>query len=152
MELSKLKPARGARRLRTRVGRGESSGLGKTSGRGGKGQTARKGSPIRAGFEGGQMPLYRRIPKLGFNSRKKILGGNRFDIINVGDLEKLPAGSVVDKESLGNFGWSAHLRKKGGLKLLGHGTLSKKLTVKVSAASAEARKKVEAAGGTVEIL
>src|SRR5476649_2596463 len=96
LSLSTLAPAHGARSRKVRVGRGESSGLGKTSGRGGKGQTARKSGNVRPGFEGGQMPLYRRVSKLGFRSRQKVFGMNKFHAVNLGLLEKhFKAGDVV---------------------------------------------------------
>ena len=96
MELSKLSPGKGARKMRKRVGRGESSGHGKTSCHGGKGQTARSGGKIRPGFEGGQMPLYRRVPKIGFRSRKKVLGVNCYNLVNLSVLDLFEDGAVVD--------------------------------------------------------
>ena len=153
LSLSTLAPVRGARTGRVRRGRGESSGLGKTSGRGGKGQTARTGGTISPGFEGGQMPLYRRVSKYGFRSRQKTLGMNRFDTINVSDLEShFEAGAVVDAGVIRAKGFNRTGRNQAGLKVLGAGTISKKLTVKVNAISAAARSKIEAAGGKVEVL
>ena len=151
MQLSKLAPARGAKKSKVRVGRGESSGLGKTCGRGGKGQTARSGGTVARHFEGGQTPLYRRIPKIGFLSWKKITGANRFYAINLSILDKFDAGSIVDEDKLFKRGYGRSSRKQGGFKVLGTGTLSKKLTVKVSAISDKARKAIEAAGGSVEV-
>jgi large subunit ribosomal protein L15 len=147
MRLHNLKPRPGAKHRTKRLGQGESSGHGKTSGRGGKGQTARSGSSIRIGFEGGQMPLIRRIPKRGFNNARfttKYLG------VNVGDLNKFDDGARVDETALRSVGLAngrAH-----GIKILGNGELSKKLMVSVSAFSASAKAKIEAKGGTVEIV
>jgi large subunit ribosomal protein L15 len=147
MRLHNLKPRPGAKHRTKRLGQGESSGHGKTSGRGGKGQTARSGSSIRIGFEGGQMPLIRRIPKRGFNNARftiKYLG------VNVGDLNKFDDGAQVDETALRSVGLAngrAH-----GIKILGNGELSKKLTVRVSAFSASAKAKIEAKGGACEIV
>ena len=147
MRLHNLKPRPGAKHRTKRLGQGESSGHGKTSGRGGKGQTARSGSSIRIGFEGGQMPLIRRIPKRGFNNARfttKYLG------VNVGDLNRFDDGARVDETALRSIGLAngrAH-----GIKILGNGELSKKLTVIVSAFSASAKSKIEAKGGACEIL
>jgi large subunit ribosomal protein L15 len=147
MRLHNLKPRPGAKHRTKRLGQGESSGHGKTSGRGGKGQTARSGSSIRIGFEGGQMPLIRRIPKRGFNNARftiKYLG------VNVGDLNKFDDGAQVDETALRSVGLAngrAH-----GIKILGNGELSKKLTVRVSAFSASATAKIEAKGGACEIV
>jgi len=146
LSLNNIKPARGATHRKKRVGCGESSGHGKTSGRGHKGQKARSGGSIRLGFEGGQMPLLRRIPKRGFTSTFKKVWGT----VNLRDLEQYDAGTVIDE---------AFLRSKGyvdgrvdGVKILGDGSFSKKLTVRVQAVSASAREKIEKAGGTIEIL
>ena len=152
MELHTLKPASGSKKNKRRIGRGEASGAGKTSGRGGKGQTARSGGKIRAGFEGGQMPLYRRLPKLGFRSRKKRLGKNQHNIVNLSDLEKFDAGSKVNYETLLQAGFSFSTRKKAGVKLLGNGSLSKALHIEVDACSESAKNKIEAAGGSVSVL
>jgi large subunit ribosomal protein L15 len=147
MRLHDLKPRPGAKHRTKRLGQGESSGHGKTSGRGGKGQTARSGSSIRIGFEGGQMPLIRRIPKRGFNNARfttKYLG------VNVGDLNKFDDGAKVDEMALRSVGLAngrAH-----GIKILGNGELSKKLNVSVSAFSASAKAKIEAKGGACEII
>lgn len=152
MELHSLKPRRGAKKSARRIGRGESSGAGKTSGRGGKGQTARTGGKVRAGFEGGQMPLYRRVPKLGFRSRQKTLGTNQYNLISLSDLERFEAGSKINLESLVNAGLSLSTKKKAGVKILGNGSLSKALHVEVHACSEGARKKIESAGGSVVVL
>ena len=144
MELSNLTNTPGARERRKRVGRGCGSGMGKTSTRGHKGQGARKGHKQKLGFEGGQMPLVRRIPKRGFNNaafNAKALG------VNVSDLEtKFEAGAEITVETLAKAGFSDNKRPK--IKVLGNGELTKKFTVKVSC-SAAAKAKIEAAGGTV---
>jgi len=140
-----LKPNRGAVKRRKRIGCGESSGHGKTSCKGNKGQKARSGSGIRPGFEGGQMPLFRRLPKKGFsNAAFK----TKFEVVNLSSLEKaFEDGAVVDE---------ATLREKGlvnrtcdAVKILGNGDISRKLTVQVSHVSGSAREKIEKAGGTV---
>ena len=146
MALNDLKPVAGSRRPRKRVGRGPGSGLGKTCGRGQKGQKSRSGGGIPAWFEGGQMPLQRRLPKRGFFNpfAKKIAQ------VNVGQLERFEAGSVVDVAALVASGL---VTKVGdGVKLLGNGDLDRALTLKVHRVSAGARAKVEAAGGTVELI
>ena len=147
MRLHNLKPRPGAKHRRKRLGQGESSGHGKTSGRGGKGQTARSGSSIRIGFEGGQMPLIRRIPKRGFNNA-------RFAIVriavNVGDLNQFENGARVDETALRSIGLANG--RADGVKILGTGELTKKLTVIASAVSTSAKAKIEAQGGTVEIV
>lgn len=146
MELSNLRPAEGSKHSDNfRRGRGHGSGNGKTAGKGHKGQKARSGAP-RIGFEGGQMPLYRRIPKRGFKNRnsKEIIS------INVDALERFDNGATVDVEALLNAGV---IKKTGdGVKILGNGEITKKLTVKVDAISASAKEKIEAAGGTVEVI
>lgn len=145
MKLHELKPTEGSRHRRRRVGRGESSGLGKTSGKGHKGQKARSGASIRPSFEGGQMPLARRLPKKGFNNAQF---KTQFAIVNVSDLEaKFSDGDEVTEESLRACGlvkgrWDA-------VKVLGNGDLSKKLTVSVDKVSASAKEKIEKAGGSV---
>ena len=147
MRLHDLKPRPGAKHRRKRLGQGESSGHGKTSGRGGKGQTARSGSSIRIGFEGGQMPLIRRIPKRGFNNTRF---ATVYHGVNVGDLNKFDDGARVDETALRSIGLAngrAH-----GIKILGTGELSKKLTVSASAFSASAKSKIEAKGGVCEII
>ena len=152
LKLSTLKPPRGARHVRKRVGLGEGSGHGKTSSHGGKGQTARTGGGVRAGFEGGQMPLYRRLPKYGFRSQGKVIGSTSWAVVNLSVLEDLPAGTVVDEALLRQQGYVSNAHQHRGVKLLGDGNVSKKFTVKVNAISAAARQKIEAAGGSVEIL
>ncbi|SNU09410.1 LSU ribosomal protein L15P [Lachnospiraceae bacterium] len=146
MELSNLAPNAGAKtRDDFRRGRGHGSGNGKTAGKGHKGQKARSGAP-RPGFEGGQMPLFRRIPKRGFTCR------NTKDIvaINVSDLNRFEDGAVVTVEALKDIGIVKNSRD--GIKILGNGELSKKLTVQVNAASKSAVEKIEAAGGKVEVI
>lgn len=147
MKLNELKAADGSRHDRKRVGRGTSSGFGKTAGRGQKGQLARQGGKTRMGFEGGQMPLFRRMPKRGFNN----INRKEYAIINLRDLsEKFADGATVDLQALKDAG----LVKKelAGVKLLGDGELKAKLTVKVNKVSAAAKKAVEAAGGSVEVI
>jgi large subunit ribosomal protein L15 len=145
MKLSELRPAEGATSNRKRVGRGKGSGLGKTAGKGHKGLRARSGGGTKPGYEGGQMPLQRRLPKRGFvNTFRK-----EWAIVNVKELNRFPAGAVVDAEALRREGLI-----KGpadGVKLLGDGELTRKLTVKVDKASRTAVEKVVAAGGTVEV-
>ena len=146
MELSNLRPADGSKHSDNfRRGRGHGSGNGKTAGKGHKGQKARSGAP-RAGFEGGQMPLYRRIPKRGFRNR------NSLDIvaINVSALEVFENGAVVDVDALLEKGIVKNPRD--GVKILGNGELTKKLSVKVNAYSASAKEKIEALGGTAEVM
>jgi large subunit ribosomal protein L15 len=146
MRLHNLKPRPGAKHRTKRLGIGESSGHGKTSGRGGKGQTARSGGTIRLGFEGGQMPLLRRIPKRGFNNKAF---GTRFATINVEDLNDFH-GDTVTPEALVEQGL---LQKTlDGVKILGNGELKKKLTVKAQGFSASAKDKITKAGGTTEVL
>ena len=146
MNLHELKASPGARRARRRVGRGESSGVGKTSGRGHKGQYARKGHKHRAGFEGGQMPLIRRIPKRGFHNVNR----QEFAPVNVGDLDCFSDGADVTAEALREAGLVRG--RWDGIKLLGTGELTRKLTVRVNAYSASARAKVEALGGSCEVV
>jgi large subunit ribosomal protein L15 len=152
MQLSNLKVPKGARKVGKRLGKGEGSGLGKTSGRGGKGQTARAGGGVRPGFEGGQMPLYRRLPKYGFTSRKKAQGLNQYDVVNLSVLEKFDAGTEITPESLYDRGYGRHGRTKAGLKILGTGKLTKRLTVRAHAFSESARSAIEALGGKVELI
>jgi large subunit ribosomal protein L15 len=147
MRLHNLKPRPGAKHRTKRLGQGESSGHGKTSGRGGKGQTARSGSSIRIGFEGGQMPLIRRIPKRGFNNARFT---TRYLGVNVGDLNKFDDGAKVDETALALVGLAKG--RGDGVKILGNGELTKKLSVSASAFSASAKAKIEAKGGTVEIV
>jgi large subunit ribosomal protein L15 len=152
LKLSNLRAPKGARHYKKRVGLGEGSGHGKTSGKGGKGQSARKSGHVRFGFEGGQMPLMRRIPKYGFRSQAKIKGATRFAIVNLTTLESFDNGAVVDADTLRDKGIKINSREKGGIKVLGNGTLSKKLTVKVNLISEAARKAIEANGGSVELV
>lgn len=144
--LSNLKPTPGSRRRKKRVGCGEGSGHGKTSGRGHKGQKARSGGSIRLGFEGGQMPLLRKIPKRGFNNSefKKVWG-----IVNLRDLENFEAGAVIDEVVLRDRQLVSG--RIDGVKVLGVGEVTKALTIKADAISAGAREKIEKAGGTVEL-
>lgn len=144
-ELSRLKPVPGSQTSRTRIGRGQGSGLGKTAGKGTKGQQARAGKGKRFGFEGGQMPLQRRLPKVGFRN----INATDFEIVNVGKLNSLPAGTAVTGVSLKAAGVISRIGRDG-VKLLGNGELSVKLTVQLEKVSASARAKVEAAGGAVE--
>ncbi len=146
MKLHELSPSYGANKAAKRIGRGPASGQGKTAGKGHKGQKARSGGGVRIGFEGGQMPLQRRIPKRGFNN----IFATKYAIINVADLEKFENGSVVDAQALKEAG----LVKKAldGIKVLGQGEISKTLTVKAAAFSASAKAKIEAAGGKAEVM
>jgi large subunit ribosomal protein L15 len=147
MRLHDLKPRPGAKHRRKRLGQGESSGHGKTSGRGGKGQTARSGSSIRIGFEGGQMPLIRRIPKRGFNNARF---ATRYLPVNVAALNAFADGARVDEAALREAGL---VNGRGdGVKVLGDGDLGRKLTVHAHAFSGSARAKIEAKGGTCEVV
>ena len=146
MELSNLRPAEGSKHSDNfSRGRGHGSGNGKTAGKGHKGQKARSGAP-RPGFEGGQMPLYRRLPKRGFKNRntKEIVG------INLGALEKFEDGSTVSVQTLIESGVVKNPRD--GVKILGNGELTKKLNVQANAFSASAKEKIEALGGTAEVI
>ena len=146
MDLNELSPQEGSKRNRKRVGRGAGSGRGKTCGRGQKGQKCRSGGGIPAWFEGGQMPLARRLPKRGFYNRF----GKSIAEVNVGDLDRFDAGSTVDVAGLVEAGL---VKKVGdGVKLLGNGEIDRALTVEVHRISAGARQKVEAAGGTVNLI
>ena len=147
MRLHDLKPRPGAKHRRKRLGQGESSGHGKTSGRGGKGQTARSGSSIRIGFEGGQMPLIRRIPKRGFNNARFTV---RYAPVNIESLNAFDNGARVDEAILRSVGIVNG--PADGVKILGDGELTKKLTVVVNAFSASAKSKIEAKGGTCEVV
>ena len=146
MNLNELQPAEGSKFAPKRVGRGIGSGTGKTSGKGHKGQNARSGGGVRPGFEGGQMPLYRRLPKRGFKNR------NSKDIvsINISALDKFEDGATVDVAALMEAGIVKNPRD--GVKILGNGEITKKLNVKVDAVSASAKEKIEAVGGTVEVI
>ena len=148
MRLHNLKPRPGAKHRKKRLGSGESSGHGKTSGRGGKGQTARSGSSIRIGFEGGQMPLIRRIPKRGFNNARF---ATTYLPVNVESLNSFPDGARVDVAAIRQAGL-ARGKSSGGIKILGDGKLSKKLTVIADSFSASARKQIEGMGGNCEIV
>ncbi|UCH21821.1 MAG: 50S ribosomal protein L15 [Deltaproteobacteria bacterium] len=145
MKLNELSPPRGSRKARKRLGRGVGSGKGKTAGRGTKGQNSRSGGGVRPGFEGGQMPLHRRLPKRGFTNifRKNITA------INIKDLKKFESGSVVDEAALVRLGIVKG--KNDGIKLLGQGEIDFPLTIKVNQVSSGARAKIEAAGGTIEV-
>src|SRR5438093_638031 len=147
MRLHDLKPRPGAKHRRKRLGQGESSGHGKTSGRGGKGQTARSGSSIRIGFEGGQMPLIRRIPKRGFNNAAFT---TRYSPVNLESLNHFDEGSTVDAAAIREAGLANG--KSDGIKILGDGELKKKLTIRAHAFSASARSKIEGLGGKCEVI
>ncbi len=146
MKLHELSPAPGSNTKAFRKGRGNGSGSGKTAGKGHKGQNARSGGGVRPGFEGGQMPLQRRLPKRGFNN----IFATKYTAINVSALNKFEDGAVVDTNAL----MEAGLVKKAldGVKILGNGELTKKLTVKVAAYSASAKQKIEEAGGKAEVM
>lgn len=147
MKLHELSPAAGSTKERKRIGRGAGSGQGKTAGKGHKGQKARAGRGMRPGFEGGQMPLQRRLPKRGFNNifRQEIVA------VNISTLDaKFDDGAVVDVEALTNAGIVKN--SFDGVKILGNGELSKKLTVKANAFSESAKQKIEAAGGIAEVV
>ncbi len=146
MKLNELSPARGSRKASKRLGRGVGSGSGKTAGRGNKGYNSRSGGGVRPGFEGGQMPLQRRLPKRGFTNKFK----KNVAVINIRDLAKFDEGSVVDAAALAQ----ARLvkGKRDAVKLLGHGEIKYALDVKVNSVSQSAREKIEAAGGKVEVL
>jgi large subunit ribosomal protein L15 len=147
MRLHDLKPRPGARHRRKRLGQGEASGHGKTSGRGGKGQTARSGSSIRIGFEGGQMPLIRRIPKRGFNNARHTI---RYLAVNLESLNRFEDGTRVDEAALRNAGLANG--RSAGIKILSGGELTRKLTVSAHAFSGAARTKIEAKGGVCELV
>jgi large subunit ribosomal protein L15 len=147
MRLHDLKPRPGAKHRRKRLGQGESSGHGKTSGRGGKGQTARSGSSIRIGFEGGQMPLIRRIPKRGFNNARFAI---RYIPVNLESLNNFQDGATVDEASLRNLGLANGREKR--IKILGDGELKRKLTVTAHAFSGSARAKIEKLGGACQLI
>jgi large subunit ribosomal protein L15 len=146
MKLNELSPAAGSRKKKKRVGRGVASGTGKTAGRGSKGHNSRSGGGVRPGFEGGQMPIHRRLPKRGFTN----IFADRIAVINVRDLNRFESGSVVDEVALVSSGLVKGVRD--GIKLLGQGEIDYPLSVKVNRVSATARKKIEAAGGNVEVV
>jgi len=146
MDLSNLKPAPGSTKNKKRIGRGPGSGTGKTAGKGHKGQNARSGGGVKPGFEGGQMPLQRRLPKRGFTSLNKKV----YALVNLRDLDVFEAGSVVDTEALGKAGLINDV--KDGVKILADGDLGKALTVQAHKFSKAAAEKIEAAGGKAEVL
>ncbi len=144
--LNELKPVAGARHSKKRLGRGIGSGLGKTAGKGSKGQNARSGGGVRPGFEGGQLPLFQRLPKRGFHNHTR----KEYAIVNVEQLNVFRAGSTVDVEALIKKGLVKEV--KDGVKILGNGELTKKLKVKVAKFSESAKNAIEAAGGSVEVM
>ena len=147
MKLNELSPAAGSTRENYRKGRGAGSGNGKTAGKGHKGQNARSGGGVRPGFEGGQIPLYRRLPKRGFKNRFATV----YTVVNIADLDaKFNNGDVVDLAALKAAGLVK--RENDGIKVLGQGELTKKLTVKADKYSESAKAKIEAAGGTAEVI
>ena len=146
MKLHELKPAEGSTRVRRRVGRGLGSGMGKQSTRGAKGQNARTGGGVRPGFEGGQLPLYRKLPKRGFHNHFAV----HYAIVNLETLNRFEDGETVNLDKL----MAAGIVKKplDGLKVLGNGEIKKKLTVEASVFSASAKEKIEAVGGKTEVV
>jgi large subunit ribosomal protein L15 len=146
MKLDELTAVPGSRKAPKRIGRGAGSGQGKTAGKGHKGQKARSGGSIRPGFEGGQMPLQRRIPKRGFVNHF----AKNIQTVNIGALEKFDNGAAVDTKTLTDAGLVD--RSGDGIKILGNGKLTKKLTVRANAFSASAKEKIEAAGGKAEVI
>ena len=147
MKLHELSPAEGSVKESFRKGRGAGSGNGKTAGKGHKGQNARSGGGVRPGFEGGQLPLYRKLPKRGFNNSRF---GKQYTVINVEYLNKFNDGDVVDGAALLAMGVVNSIND--GIKILGEGELTKKLTVKASVFSASAKEKIEAVGGKTEVV
>ena len=147
MKLHELSPAAGSSKKAYRKGRGAGSGNGKTAGRGHKGQNARSGGGVRPGFEGGQIPAYRRLPKRGFNNYRF---ATKYAIVNVADLDAFEDGAVVSIDTL----LETKIIKKAfdGLKILGNGEISKKITVKANVFSAAAKEKIEAVGGKAEVI
>ena len=146
MKLNELSPPAGSRKAPKRLGRGVGSGSGKTAGRGTKGQNSRSGGGVRPGYEGGQMPIHRRLPKRGFTNIFK----KQFAVVNVRDLTGFKSGSVVDEAALVRLGLVKG--KRAGIKLLGNGDIDYPLTVKLDRISKSAKDKIESAGGTVEVL
>lgn len=146
MKLHELSPAPGSKKVRTRVGRGLGSGLGKTAGKGHKGQNARAGGGVRPGFEGGQMPIYRRLPKRGFYNKF----GNEYTEVNVQELNRFEDGTVVDPVILIEAGVIKNVRD--GIRILGNGELQKSLTVRANGFTKSAMEKIQAAGGKVEVI
>ena len=147
MKLHELSPAEGSVKSSFRKGRGAGSGNGKTAGKGHKGQNARSGGGVRPGFEGGQLPLYRKLPKRGFNNARF---GKQYSVINVESLNKFNDGDVVDSAALLLAGLINSVND--GVKVLGEGELTKKLTVKANVFSASAKEKIEAVGGKTEVV
>ena len=148
MRIDTLSPAQGATKATKRLGRGIGSGTGKTSGKGRKGQWARSGGGVRPGFESGQMPIARRVPKRGFNHN----GKKEYVIVNLADLADLPAGTVVDYGFVMENGLAKEVKNNSGLKVLGNGELKVALTVKAAKFSESAKAAIEAAQGTAEII
>ena len=148
MKLHELSPAEGSVKENYRKGRGAGSGNGKTAGKGHKGQNARSGGGVRPGFEGGQLPLYRKLPKRGF---KNVRFGKQYSVINVESLNKFNDGEVVDSAALLAMG-IINAESKSGVKVLGEGELTKKLTVKAAVFSQTAKEKIEAVGGKTEVV
>lgn len=146
MKLHELKPAEGSRKVRNRVGRGTSSGNGKTSGRGQKGQNSRSGGGVRLGFEGGQTPLFRRLPKRGFTNVNR----KEYAVVNLDVLNRFDDGTEVTPVVLVEAGIVSN--EKAGIKVLAKGTLEKKLTVKAAKFSKAAQEAIEAAGGSIEVI
>ncbi|MGE4344881.1 MAG: 50S ribosomal protein L15 [Geoalkalibacter sp.] len=146
MNLSELRPAAGSRKDRKRIGRGPGSGFGKTSGKGHKGQNARSGGGVKAGFEGGQMPLQRRLPKRGFTPLTRKV----YSLVNLRQLENFESGSTVDVEALIAAGMIKDVAD--GVKILGDGELTKSLTIKAHKFSKSAQEKIIAAGGKAEVI
>ena len=148
MRIDTLSPAEGARKSVKRLGRGIGSGTGKTSGKGHKGQWARSGGGVRPGFEGGQMPLARRIPKRGFHNK----WATHYTIVNLSQLASVPAGTVVDFKYVEDNNLAKDVKDSAGLKVLGTGKFEVKLTVKAAKFSASAKEAIEKAGGTCEVV
>ena len=148
MRIDTLQPAEGAKVPAKRLGRGIGSGLGKTSGKGHKGQWARSGGGVRPGFEGGQMPMHRRVPKRGFHNK----WAKHYTIINLSQLAELPAGTVVDFEYVASNSLAKEVKNSVGLKVLGTGELKVALTVKAAKFSESAKDAIEKAGGSVEVV
>ncbi len=148
MKLHELSPNEGSVKARFRKGRGAGSGNGKTAGKGHKGQNARSGGGVRPGFEGGQLPLYRKLPKRGFNN---VRFGKQYTVINVEILNKFNNGEVVDSAALLAKGIISDLAKDG-VKVLGEGALTKNLTVKAAVFSGTAKEKIESVGGKIEVV
>ena len=144
--LNQLKPVEGARHSKKRLGRGIGSGIGHTSGKGTKGQNSRSGGGVRPGFEGGQLPLFQRLPKRGFHN----ISRKEYAVVNVEQLNVFEDGAVVDGEALINAGLVKSVLN--GVKILGQGELTKKLTVKANKFSESAKKAIEALGGSVEVM